>query len=245
MAPGNSANSQSYLPFFIIGLVLIVALAGGVWWYQSPSRDSAGAAGTTNPPTSSANNTVSNTTRVVPTGAQPPHVRGEAGAPVTLEEFGDFQCPPCARLHPELKKIEAEYGSRLRVIFRNYPLPMHEHAVNAARAAEAAGRQGRFWEMHDMLYDQQNTWKNQPDVRPLFTDYAATIGLDVEQFKRDVDSMEVTTRIGSDVQRANALNITGTPAVLLNGRPLPTEAFIGSTVGLRAAIDAALGGKQK
>jgi len=244
----SSKNSKSYLPFFIIGIVLILALAGGVWLFKSSSPNNVANTGLGNATSapSITTTTAQNNTRTTPQpGAQPPHMRGEASAPVTLEEFGDFQCPPCARLHPELKKIEAEYGSRLKVIFRNLPLSMHEHAVDAARAAEAAGRQGRFWQMHDKLYDNQNIWKNEPDVRTLFTNYAATLGLNVEQFKRDWDSMEVANRIAADLMRANSLNVNGTPAVFVNGRQLETEAFIGSTAGLRAEVDAVLSGKQK
>ena len=100
-----------------------------------------------------------------PSGAEPPHVRGNPNAPVTLEEFADFQCASCGYYYPELKKIEAEFGDRLRVIFRERPLvPPHEHALVAAQAAEAAGLQGEahFWEMHDKLYEEQKAKKEIP-----------------------------------------------------------------------------------
>ena len=174
-------------------------------------------------------------------GAEPPHVRGEAGAPVTIEEFADFQCPPCRKLHPELKKIESEYGNRLRVIFRHLPLSMHEHAMMAARAAEAAGAQGRFWEMHDLLFERQREWSDTADVRPLFIGYAREIGLDVERFTRDMDGTEAEARVLSDQKRAESVDITGTPTLFINGVEIPAEAM--SAEGLRAAINAALKGK--
>jgi protein-disulfide isomerase len=174
-------------------------------------------------------------------GAQPPHVRGDAGAPVTLEEFGDFQCPPCAALYPELKKVEAEYGTRLRVIFRHFPLPSHKHAVEAARASEAAALQGRFWEMHDRLYENQEQWGEACDVRQQLAAYARGLGLDAERFARDMDRPEVAERIKLDQQRGESVDVDGTPSIFVNGRELPSSSL--TPQALRAAIDAALKGK--
>ena len=111
------------------------------------------------------------------------HVRGKAGALVTIEEFGDFQCPPCSIMSAVLAKLEEEYGARLRVIFHHFPLAIHAHAREAALAAEAAGMQGRFWEMHDLLYKEQAVWSKAPDVPSLFQSYAGTIKLDLDRFK--------------------------------------------------------------
>src|SRR5258708_3411139 len=102
-------------------------------------------------------------------GILPPHAKGDINAPVTVEEFADFQCPPCAALHYELRMIEAKYGSRLRVVFRNYPLQqIHKNALLAARASEAADMQSHFWEMHDRLYEKQDEWSNAADARQRF-----------------------------------------------------------------------------
>jgi protein-disulfide isomerase len=174
-------------------------------------------------------------------GAQPPHVRGDENTAVTLEEFADFQCPPCAGLYPELKRIEAEYGSRLRVIFRHFPLSMHRYAVEAARASEAAALQGHFWEMHDRLYESQEQWGESCDVREQFTAYARDLGLDVERFKRDLDSTDVNERIRLDQQRGESIEIDGTPTLFLNAREIPSSSR--SPEGMRAMIDAALKGK--
>ena len=160
-------------------------------------------------------------------GATPPHSHGNPNAPVTLEEFGDFQCPPCGMLHPILKDMEAQFGpANVRVIFREFPLvPAHAHALAAARSAEAAALQGKFWEMHDMIYEHQKDWHEVFDVRPIFEGYAKQIGLDVEQFRRDITSEVVDRRIFLDGKRAHALGVTGTPTVFINGREIPFESL--------------------
>lgn len=160
-------------------------------------------------------------------GAQPPHARGDATAPVTLEEFGDFQCPPCGMLHPILEQLETEFGPRrLRVIFRHFPLvPAHAHALNAARASEAAGLQGKFWEMHDLIFENQNAWKDAFDSRPIFESYATKLGLNLEMYRRDLGSEAVERRIFLDGKRARALGVQGTPTVFMNGREVPFESL--------------------
>ncbi len=129
------------LPLLIIAAVLVAAVAL-TWVLLRSSR----------PDQSSTNSSGSEAP-----GAEPPHIRGNPKARVTLEEFGDFECPVCGTYSVEVKKIEAEFGDRLRVIFREYPLypTPHKHALIAAQAAEAAGLQDRFWEMHDKLYENQ------------------------------------------------------------------------------------------
>jgi protein-disulfide isomerase len=208
------------LPFFIIAAVL--AAAGIIAWYLKQSAVATPAA----PPT-----TVNVAAPVIPPkvgdpGAEPAHVRGDAKAPVTLEEFGDFQCPPCGLLHPELQTLEHEFGPRLRVIFREFPLvPAHQHATAAARSAEAAGMQGKFWEMHDLIYENQKSWANAFDVRSIFEGYATKIGLDLEKFRRDQASEAVAQRIFQDGKRGRSLGVQGTPTVFMNGREVPFESL--------------------
>ncbi|MEP6818041.1 MAG: thioredoxin domain-containing protein [bacterium] len=160
-------------------------------------------------------------------GAEPAHALGNAQAPVTLEEFGDFECPPCGLLHPILKSLAGEMGpANLRIIFREFPLvPTHAHALAAAHAAEAAGLQGKFWEMHDMLYEHQKDWHEAFDVRPIFEGYAKNIGLDVAQFQRDNTSEIVERRIFLDGKRGHSLGVTGTPTVFMNGKEVPFESL--------------------
>jgi protein-disulfide isomerase len=212
------------LPFVII----VAVLGAGVFMFLYFQRSTAETPSAP-PPASVASpsaNTPSTADQVAP-GAEPPHALGSAKAPVTLEEFGDFECPPCGMLHPVLKNLEAEFGpAKLRIIFREFPLvPTHVHALAAARAAEAAGLQGKFWEMHDMIYENQKDWHEAFDVRPIFEGYATKIGLNVEQFKRDNTSEIVEQRIFLDGKRAHSLGVKGTPTVFLNGREVPFESL--------------------
>ncbi|MDQ2922073.1 MAG: DsbA family protein [Acidobacteriota bacterium] len=164
---------------------------------------------------------------------------GPVDARVKMEEFGDFQCPSCGTLHPVLKKLESEYDSRVALTFREFPLaPIHPNALEAARAAEAAGLQGRFWQMHDLLYDYQSAWSDSKDVRAVFVQYAADRGLDAERLRRDMDSQVVKERIAADQRRAVSLGVTGTPTVFINGREVAADALTES--GLRALIEGAL-----
>jgi protein-disulfide isomerase len=168
-----------------------------------------------------------------------PHARGGNNAPVTLEEYGDYQCPPCGALFPMVKAIEAQYGERVRFVFRQYPLPTHAHALVAARAAEAAGLQGRFWEMHDRLYENQTKWSTEIDPRPLYINYARDIGLDVDRFINDMNGPQAEARVTADRLRGRSVGVTGTPTLFVNGRMLRPEAM--TPDGIRAAIDSMLG----
>src|SRR5437762_3944372 len=147
---------RRYLPFFIVAAVGFLALGTGMTLYRAKRFSPR-----TIPKSSSGLDTA--VTKSI-------HVRGEPNAPVTLEEFGDFQCPPCGKLAAPTKQLEEAYGSQLRVIFRQFPLPVHvhAHAEEAALASEAAGIQGYFWEMHDLPYREQEVWSKAADVRPLF-----------------------------------------------------------------------------
>ena len=168
-------------------------------------------------------------------GAEPAHTLGPANAPVQIEEFGDFQCPPCGLFHPILKQMKQEFGDKLRVTFRNYPLPNHQHAIAAASAAEAAGMQNKFWEMHALIFEHQNDWKLAFDVRPIFEGYAKQIGLDVERFKHDSTSDRVEQRIFLDGKRARSLGVNSTPTVFINDREVPFQLLPPET--LRVLID--------
>jgi protein-disulfide isomerase len=149
---------------------------------------------------------------------------GSPNAPVRIEEFGDFECPPCGMFHPILKQMKQEFGEQLQITFREFPLTQnHPHALPAASAAEAAGMQGKFWEMHGLIFDHQKDWKGEFDVRPIFEGYAKQIGLDVERFKRDVESDRVEQRIFLDGKRGHSMGVNSTPTVFINGREVPFE----------------------
>ena len=230
---------KRYVPFVIILFVLIVALGAG-WYLTRKPASPPGASAAASPAQSKASPTP-NLAANQP-GAVPPHAIGPPDAPVTLEEFGDFECPPCGMLHPVLKTMEQEFGSRLRLIFREFPLTTtHPHALAAARAAEAAGIQGKFWEMHDLLYENQKTWHGAFDVRPIFEGYATRIGLNLEKFRNDNTSKIVEDRIFQDGNRAHALDVKGTPTVFLNGREVPFESL--APEKLRVLINVELTGR--
>lgn len=221
------------LPFIIILGVLGVAVGSVVYMTRTKSATSP-----------SANSTVAAPPAQSPTpgpvktgvpGADPPHTLGPANAPVRLEEFGDFECPPCGLFHPILKQMKEEFGDKLQVTFREFPLASHQNAVPAASAAEAAGMQGKFWEMHALIFEHQNEWKIAFDARPIFEGYAKQIGLDVERFKRDVTSDRVEQRIFLDGKRGRSMGVNSTPTVFLNGREVPFQSLPADT--LRVLID--------
>jgi protein-disulfide isomerase len=171
------------------------------------------------------------------------HVRGKAGAPVTIEEFGDFQCPPCSTMSTVLAKLEEEYGVRLRVIFHHFPLAIHAHAREAALTAEAAGKQGRFWEMHDLLYKEQAAWSKAPDVPSLFQSYAGMIKLDLDRFKKDLADPEVAERVDADQKLGASRGVTSTPTMFVNDVLVPVADL--NPAGLHKVIEAGLKEKPK
>jgi len=235
------------LPIIIIVGVLLVALAGGAL-LMHPSRTlSTATLPSPSTPTPRAVNTPgTSTTRpaVATTVAPGTHLRGRSDAPVLLEEYADFQCPPCGFVHPILKRLESEYETQLRVAFHHFPLrTTHKHAAEAARAAEAAGVQGKFWQMHDLLFEKQKEWKDAPTARPLFLTYARTLGLDLEKFTRDIDSTVISNRVMNDETSGAARGVTGTPTVYLNGRELAFEDVTNYNT-LRALIEREIAAKK-
>jgi len=233
------------LPFIII-LVVLGAALGSAWYLTrtipaSPTTPVTPASGSPAASQGSPAQQQAPVAQGIP-GAEPAHVLGPANAPVRIEEFGDFECPPCGIFHPILQQMEQEFGDKLQVTFREFPLvPTHQHALAAASAAEAAGLQNKFWEMHDLLYDHQGDWKKEFDVRPIFEGYAKQIGLDVERYKRDVNGDLVAQRIFQDGKRGHSLGVKGTPTVFLNGREVPFENLPAEK--LRVVIQDALRGK--
>ena len=144
--------------------------------------------------------------------AERDHILGPADAPVTLVEYGDFECPFCARSYPAVKQIRRELGDRLRFVFRHFPRPEHPHARHAAEAAEAAAAQGHFWHMHDMLFEHQRALEDKDLVG-----YAAAIGLDVDRFEHDLTTHVYLERVHADLQSAARNGVHGTPTFFING----------------------------
>jgi protein-disulfide isomerase len=150
--------------------------------------------------------------------------RGPADAPLVMIVFSDFQCPFCKRVEPTLANLEKHYGKKLRVVWKNHPLPFHNNAAIAAEAAMAAGAQGKFWQMHDKLFDNNTALD-----RDSLEQYAAALNLDLARFKADLDTGRFKTRIEADAKEGSDVGVNGTPAVFINGRKIagayPLETF--------------------
>ena len=216
------------LPFIIVAVVGFITVGAGTMLYRAKR---------------SVTLTISKEEAVGKETQDSMHARGPVQAPVTLEEFGDFQCPPCGMISGPLLEIEKDYGPKLRVIFRNFPFPNHQHALEAAHAAEAAGLQGRYWEMHDLLYKEQATWSKAPDVNHLFVSYARILGLEMDRFETDIAGPTVKARVTADQERGKSLGVTATPSIFINTQGVPPKSL--NPTALRAAIDEALKEKEK
>jgi protein-disulfide isomerase len=141
------------------------------------------------------------------------HMDGPAGAPLTLVEYGDYQCPYCGAAYPVVKRLQRALGPRLRFVFRNFPLTQaHPYAMVAAEAAEAAALQRRFWPMHDFIYEHQEALA--PDVLPL---WAREVGLDLQEFGTAIKQGEITKRIKEDRTSGIHSGVNGTPCFFVNG----------------------------
>lgn len=225
MRPGAFNPMRNYRPFLIIAVVLVATLVAGALLVRSNRSSS---------------------TQVAPPKSAAPDLKVESGIPagmiVTLEEFGDYQCPPCGQLHPGLKQVKQQFGANLNFVFRNLPLTsIHKNSLAAAQAAEAARMQNHFWEMHDLLYENQDLWKDDVNPRTIFMGWANDLKLDTERFAADLASSQVKLRIEADQEAAGELGITGTPTVIVNGRQLLPETT--TAEGVRAAIDYVVSGK--
>lgn len=164
---------------------------------------------------------------------------GNKDASVTLVEYSDFQCPTCAAYFPLTRSLLETYGDRVKLVYRHYPITqLHKNAQLAAQAAEAAGVQGKFFLMHDLLFGNQESWENETDPTNTFISYATSMGLDIPTFTADLKSEAVADAIREDVNSGNASGVAGTPTFFINGvaltrNPQGFEPF-------KALIDAAL-----
>ena len=150
---------------------------------------------------------------VAPVAEARDHIQGSADAPVTLVEYGDFQCPFCGRAYRSVKEVQARMGERLRFVFRNFPISTsHPYAEQAAEAAEAGAAQGRFWEMHDHLFENQKRLRNDDLHR-----YAEELGLDVERFDRELAEHVYAARVHEDFLGGVRSGVNGTPTFYING----------------------------
>jgi protein-disulfide isomerase len=158
-------------------------------------------------------------------------IRGPADAPVTMVEFSDFQCPFCSRATPLIDQVMQAYPKELKFVYKEFPLPMHPNAMPASKAAVAAQRQGKYWEMHDKLFANQQAL--QPDN---FKQYAQELGLDVAKFEQDMNSPEVQAQIAEDMALAKQAGVGGTPTLFVAGKRVQNR----SLEGIKQMVDEAL-----
>lgn len=217
---------------WIIFAVITVALLGGlVVLNQKDKIDVSGVDHTRIVAASEANGNIAD------------HVFGSRDQKVILIEYGDFQCPACASAFPVLKEVKEEFKDDLTFIFRNNPLTaIHPNARVGAAAAEAAGLQGKFWEMHDLLFQNQNQW-SQASIEKrtaFFEGYAKQIGVkDLDKFKEDLASKEVTKKIDFDLALGKKVPVQGTPTITLNGEKIESDVW-GNVAKLKEAVKEAL-----
>ena len=229
-------KNNTVAPIIIIGFVL-VAVIGGAWYLYSQSKAVTGNNNNARPGSTPVKSATVNPN--APVGANPPNMLGSPTAIVTVEEFADFQCPTCGTTHPIMKEIQSTYGSKIRFVYREFPLPMHDKGYDAAVAAEAAGLQGKFWAMQDQLFTNQQAWSSAgSNAKELWTGYAQKIGLDVQQWQNDMAGIAATSRVDQDMQRGKALNVSSTPSVFVNGELVPFPEL--NVAGIRRIIDAKL-----
>lgn len=147
-------------------------------------------------------------------------VTGNPNSKNILVEYSDFQCPACGSYHPLLKQLIKEYGDNVTFVYRHFPLPQHSNAKPAAYASEAAGKQGKFWEMHDMIFEHQNDWAEAGNAEEKFLQYATSLGLDLERFKQDRDSSATKARVEKDYDNGVLNSIDSTPTFFFNGQKI-------------------------
>lgn len=158
------------------------------------------------------------------------HTYGEGSSGVVVTEYGDFQCPACRNYFPIFAQLKEEYKGQVTFRFRHFPIVnIHPLAMVAHRAAEAAAQQDKFWEMHDLLYQNQQNWTNSNNAASVFEGYARELGLDIEQYQQDVVAQSTAADIQADLDAGNDLGVTGTPGFVINGELIETprsyEAF--------------------
>ena len=187
--------------FTIFSIVLVILLAGGIGYLASQTKTDVAPGG------------------LVTDIVLDDHIGGSATAPVTLVEYSDFQCPACGAYYPMLEQLRKDAGDNLRFVYRHFPLRgTHKNADMAAYASEAASLQGKFWEMHAMIFEHQADWSDSNDAKGIFTEYAKTLGLDMEKFAADLFADSTKTRVERDVASGLKAGVNATPSFYLNGK---------------------------
>lgn len=187
--------------FLVMVIITILLVTGGIYIFSRPPKESTP--------------TVISSEILAPSTAQK---TASGSAEITLVEFGDFQCPACGTYHTLVKRLLEENPEKVNFVFRNFPLTQHQNAPLASYAAESAGLQNKYWEMHNLLYENQNQWSNSGDPTEIFIEYAKKLSLNVDTFKKDLISNEIKEKIEKDKVDGNLAKITATPTFFVNGK---------------------------
>ena len=148
------------------------------------------------------------------------NIKGDKNAPVSLIEYSDFQCPACGSYYPILKKVSEDLGAQVKFAYRHFPLSQHKNAKLAATVAEAAGKQGKFWDMHDLIFQNQSDWSEEKNAAVIFAKYAQDLQLDLAKFQTDIASEEIKAKIENDYKSGVKAGVNSTPSFFLNGKKL-------------------------
>lgn len=205
-------------PWVVIGLIAVVLIGSSVWYsgYAAERNNEGVVVGTV-------------------------QVKGNPDAAVVLVEYSDFQCPACAAFQPVVADVLSQYGDVLRFEYKHFPLPIHPLAEPAARAAEAAGQQGKFFEFHDKLFLEQASWSNSPNASVFFMRYADELGLDTDTFSRHMKSTLLRDEVRKDAAEARERSLTGTPTFFLNGERMQIETYQDFFDQIARAVDPSYG----
>jgi protein-disulfide isomerase len=164
---------------------------------------------------------------------------------ITVTEYADFQCPACASFYPIVSQVKEQFKDQVRFEFKHFPLvQIHPNATAAHRAAQAAAAQGKFWEMHDLLFQQLQAWNQSTNPTSVFEGYAQQLNLDMEKYKTDSQSSETLAVINADIDAGKKINVTGTPTFFIDGKLVEDAASIGTVEGFSNAIQEAIDAKQ-
>lgn len=162
----------------------------------------------------------SQTASLVDVISQSDWVKGNKDSKVILVEYSDFQCPACGYYYPLVKQLGEELGDKIVIAYRHFPLPQHQNGKAAAYAAEAAGKQGKFWDMHNMIFDNQSKWSEDKNGKDIFVGYAEALNLNLDQFKSDSESDIVKEKVDNDYQSGVRSKVDSTPTFFLNGKKI-------------------------
>ena len=227
----NALYMKNSTAKLILGALVLIVMGGLAFNYlKAPGTETNG---------------VSSVSEMTPISDLDWQKKGDSG--VVLTEYADFQCPACAAFHPIVKQLEAEYAGRVTFVYRHFPLAMHINAVPASLAAEAAGAQGKFFEMSSMLFENQQEWETSSNPNEIFVKYVAELGLDIDKFNQDVVRDDLRQKIVDSYKDGIKSKVNATPTFFLNGVKIETPR--GTTIedvtnGFKSLIDSAIKEKE-